>query len=102
MRLEKWQALGNHFLLVARPDLPWPLDAARASLLCDPAVGFGADGVLEVEASADPPAVEVRVWNRDGSVAEISGNGTRIAAAWAAERLGVDELAVRTGAGEGR
>ena len=39
--------------------------------------------------------------NRDGSIAEVSGNGTRIAAAYAAERLGRSELRVRTGAGEG-
>jgi diaminopimelate epimerase len=41
------------------------------------------------------------VHNRDGSIAEISGNGTRIAAAYAAERLGSGELRVHTGAGTG-
>jgi diaminopimelate epimerase len=96
MRIAKWQALGNHFLTCEDP--PWPITPARARLLCDPAVGLGADGVLEIALSED---VAVVVHNRDGSIAEISGNGTRIAAAYAAERLGRTELLVHTGAGTG-
>jgi diaminopimelate epimerase len=101
MRVEKWQALGNHFLVVERAALPFPLTPARARLLCDAARGPGADGVLEVSVGGAAD-VEVVVHNRDGSVAEVSGNGTRIAVAYAAERLGRDELSVRTGAGKGR
>src|SRR4051812_38010277 len=101
MRLEKWTALGNHFLLAERDGLPFPLNARRAQILCDPAVGLGADGVLEVW-TPDGADVAVRVWNLDGSIAEVSGNGTRIAVAWAAERIGGDELTVETGAGIGR
>ena len=97
MRIAKWQALGNHFLTCE--GAPWPITPARARLLCDPALGLGADGVLEI-ALADGE-VDVVVHNRDGSVAEISGNGTRIAAAYAAGRLGCSELRVRTGAGTG-
>jgi diaminopimelate epimerase len=101
MRLAKWTALGNHFLLAERAALPWALSAARAQILCDPATGLGADGVLETW-TPDDADVAVRVWNLDGSIAEVSGNGTRIAVAWAAGRLGRDELAVRTDAGPGR
>ncbi len=101
MRVEKWQALGNHFLLWEREHAPFPMTAPRARLLCDDALGFGADGVLDVRLGGRAD-VEVVVLNRDGSVAEISGNGTRIACAWAAERLGRDELTVHTGAGLGR
>ena len=54
-----------------------------------------------LELSLDGDEVAVVVHNRDGSIAEISGNGTRIAAAYAAERLGRRELRVRTGAGTG-
>jgi diaminopimelate epimerase len=97
MRVAKWQGLGNHFLVVERP--PWPLTPARVRLLCDPALGLGADGVLELELADDEVAVVVH--NRDGSIAEVSGNGTRIAAAHAAERLGRTQLRVRTGAGAG-
>jgi diaminopimelate epimerase len=97
MRIEKWQALGNHFLVCEKP--PWPLTPARARLLCDVALGLGADGVLELTLEGDEVAVVVH--NRDGSIAEVSGNGTRIAAAYATERLGRGEMRVRTGAGKG-
>jgi diaminopimelate epimerase len=97
MRIAKWQALGNHFLTCEEP--PWPITPARARLLCDAALGLGADGVLELTLGEDD--VTVVVHNRDGSIAEISGNGTRIAAAYAAERLGSGELRVHTGAGTG-
>lgn len=97
MRVEKWHALGNHFLVVEAP--PWPITPARARLLCDVALGLGADGLLELSLAGDEVAVVVH--NRDGSIAEISGNGTRIAAAYAAERLGLGELRVHTGAGGG-
>ena len=97
MRVAKWQALGNHFLVVEGP--PWPITPARARLLCDVALGLGADGVLELALDGDEVAVIVH--NRDGSIAEVSGNGTRIAVAHAAERLGRNELRVRTGAGTG-
>jgi diaminopimelate epimerase len=97
MRVAKWQGLGNHFAIVELP--PWPLTPERVRLLCDPALGLGADGVLEVSLADDVVAVVVH--NRDGSIAEVSGNGTRIAVAYAAERLGRSELRVRTGAGLG-
>jgi diaminopimelate epimerase len=101
MRLAKWTALGNHFLLAEREALPFALNAARAHMLCNPSTGLGADGVLELWTPADAD-LAVRVWNLDGSVAEVSGNGTRIAAAWAAQRLGRDQLTIRTDAGLGR
>jgi diaminopimelate epimerase len=101
VRLAKWTALGNHFLLAERDTLALALNEARARILCDPAVGLGADGVLEVWTPEDAD-VAVRVWNLDGSIAEVSGNGTRIAVAWAAERLGRSELTVATDAGVGR
>src|SRR3954471_13618698 len=100
MRIEKWQALGNHFLVVEREALPFPLTEARARLLCDGALGPGADGVPAGSLGGEV-AGSVVVHNRDGSIAEVSGNGTRIAAAYAAERLGRDRLAVQTGAGSG-
>jgi len=51
-----------------------------------------ADGMLEV---ADDG--EVTIWNPDGSQAEMSGNGTRIAARWLAGRTGEDVVTVRVG-----
>jgi diaminopimelate epimerase len=99
--IAKWTALGNHFLLVERAALPFALNAAVTRILCDPATGLGADGVLELWEPADAE-LAVRVWNLDGSVAEVSGNGTRIAVAHAAARDGLQELSVRTDAGLGR
>lgn len=84
MRFEKWQGTGNHHVVVERDALPWPMTAERARLLCDPHVGIGADGVLEV--SDDDGRPRMTVWNADGSVAENCGNGIRIVARYLAER----------------
>ncbi len=78
MKFEKWQALGNDYLIVEAEQLPWPLTAARVRRLCAPHTGVGADGVLELSRSADPGLVaELRIFNPDGSEAELSGNGAR-------------------------
>ncbi len=78
MRFEKWQALGNDYLIVEAAALPWELTAARAQRLCDPHFGIGADGLLLLSRSDDPAFVaELRIFNPDGSEAELSGNGAR-------------------------
>lgn len=92
MRFSKWHALGNAYLLVEGEQLT----PERARELCDPEAGIGSDGVLEVLA-VDGPHAEVLVWNPDGSTAELSGNGARIAARWLAERAGVSEVSLRVG-----
>ena len=96
MQFWKWQALGNSYLLVERSDLGRPLDAELAGRLCDVRYGIGSDGVLEV-AAADGAEAEIVIWNPDGSVAEFSGNGSRIAAAWLARRMGEDRVTVWAG-----
>jgi len=55
-----------------------------------------ADGILEVVAVHGATA-EIVIWNPDGSIAELSGNGTRIAARWLAERVDADEVTIRVG-----
>ncbi len=78
MRFEKWQALGNDYLVVEGEGLPWELTAARVRLLCDPHFGLGSDGVLLLSRSDDPEHVaSLRIFNPDGSEAELSGNGAR-------------------------
>jgi diaminopimelate epimerase len=57
------------------------------------------DGILEVLARGDD-WVEIAIWNPDGSRAEMSGNGTRIAARWLAERTGAERVTVRVGGRE--
>ena len=88
MKLSKWQALGNDYLLVEQAELTQPLTPDRVRELCDYHYGVGSDGLLEV-ASVDGARAEVRIWNPDGSTAELSGNGVRIVAAWLARRVAV-------------
>lgn len=78
MRFEKWQALGNDYVIVEADGLPWQISAGRVRRLCDPHFGIGADGVLLLSRSDDPSLVaELRIFNPDGSEAELSGNGAR-------------------------
>ena len=65
-------------------------------LLCDYHFGVGSDGVLEV-VSAEGTEAEVVIWNPDGSTAELSGNGTRIAARWLARESDVDTVRIAVG-----
>jgi diaminopimelate epimerase len=91
MRFSKWHALGNSYLVVEAP-----VDAELARRLCDIRYGIGSDGVVEVR-SAEGARAEIAIWNPDGSVAEFSGNGSRIAAAWLARRSGATELVLAVG-----
>jgi diaminopimelate epimerase len=93
MRFSKWHALGNSYLVVEREALARPLDPELARRLCDVRYGIGSDGVVEV-VEADGARAEIAIWNPDGSAAEFSGNGSRIAAAWLAARAGVPAVTV--------
>ena len=84
-----WRALGNTYVVVEPGTTRLDDDAARA-------LAGDSDGVLEVIAAAGD-RVEVAIWNADGSRAELSGNGTRIAAAWLAARSGAQRIDVVVG-----
>jgi diaminopimelate epimerase len=99
MRFSKWHGLGNDYLLLERGDVGGPLEPETVRRLCDPHVGIGADGILEVVAEWGPRA-EIAIWNPDGSTAELSGNGTRIASRWLARRAGTDEVTIVVGSRE--
>jgi diaminopimelate epimerase len=78
MRFEKWQALGNDYMIVERDRLGFELTPARVRRLCEPHFGVFADGVLELSRSQDERFVaRLRIFNPDGSEAELSGNGAR-------------------------
>jgi diaminopimelate epimerase len=94
MPFSRWRAAGNEYLLVERTELGTALTPERVRA----EVGE-ADGILEVVAARDAEA-EIVVWNQDGSTAELSGNGTRIAARWLAERTGARDVRVRVGSRE--
>src|SRR5207237_10157011 len=87
MRSSKWHALGNSYLLLEDAELT---PERVRELVGD------ADGILAVEVTG-ADAADVTIWNPDGSQAELSGNGTRIAARWLAERAGADVVRVRVG-----
>jgi diaminopimelate epimerase len=89
MTSSKWSAHGNVYLLVEEERLT----PDRARELCS---AYETDGVLEV-LDVHGAEAEIAVWNPDGSRAELSGNGTRIAARWLAERVGADEVRIRVG-----
>ncbi|HVN61247.1 MAG TPA: diaminopimelate epimerase [Gaiellaceae bacterium] len=93
MRFSKWHALGNSYLLVERSEAGAPLTPERAQAL---SAGADSDGVLEVLFATDDE-LTVLIWNPDGSLAEMSGNGTRIAAAWLAQRTGSPDVHVHVG-----
>lgn len=102
MKFEKWQALGNDYLILEQERLPWSLTETRIEWLCDQHFGVGADGVLLLSKSKNPEFVaELRIFNPDGSEAELSGNGAREAIlylrrnGWTEE----DEFAISTVAG---
>jgi len=78
VRFEKWQALGNDYVIVEHDALPFELTAERVRALCAPHTGIGADGILELSRSDEPGFVAgLRIFNPDGSEAELSGNGAR-------------------------
>ena len=93
VRFSKWHALGNSYLLLESADLAPAVDEELVRRLCDVRVGIGSDGLLEVLA-VDGARADVAVWNPDGSKAEFSGNGSRIAAAWLARRAGAAAVTV--------
>ena len=92
MKLSKWQALGNDYLLLERAELAAPLTPDRVRHLCDYHFGVGSDGLLEV-LSVDGSRGAVKIWNPDGSTAELSGNGARIVAAWLSRSAGTPHVA---------
>jgi diaminopimelate epimerase len=96
LRFAKWHGLGNDYLLVEREDVGGALDPPLVRRLCDYHFGIGSDGVLEV-LSAVGARAEIVIWNPDGSTAELSGNGTRIAARWLARRSGINEVTIAVG-----
>ncbi len=103
MRFEKWQALGNDYIILERAELPFELTPARIRKLCAGHFGVFADGVLLLCAANDPSLVaELRIYNPDGSEAELSGNGAREAILYLRQRdwTELDSFSIATAAGE--
>jgi diaminopimelate epimerase len=96
MQLEKWHGIGNAYLVIEERELPVDLEltAPRVQRICDPDLGVGSDGILLIGAGEGRP--RVRIFNPDGSEAEFSGNGTRIAAGYLMRRDALGALELET------
>jgi diaminopimelate epimerase len=102
MRFEKWQALGNDYAILEREELAFELTPARVRRICEAHFGVFADGVLLLSRTDDPAYVaELRIFNPDGSEAELSGNGAREAILYLRRRGWTerDEFTILTAAG---
>jgi diaminopimelate epimerase len=98
--LQKWHGAGNDFLVdvIEQGSAPW-WTPERAKAICNRSTGLGADGLLVATVGADTGMV---LYNADGSIAEMSGNGIRVLAA-AVRRVTREnwkDLTIQTGAGE--
>jgi diaminopimelate epimerase len=103
VNFEKWQALGNDYVILDERALTFELTPARIRRLCDPHVGIGGDGIVLVSAPSGPGLVaRLRIFNPDGSESRLSGNGTREAILYLRRHrwTGEDRFSVQTGAGD--
>lgn len=102
MDFEKWQALGNDYLILEQRQLGFELTPARVRKLCAGHTGVFADGVLLLSEPDQPGFVaQLRIFNPDGSEAELSGNGSREAVLYL-RRTGwtdSDTFSIQTAAG---
>ena len=96
----KAHGAGNDFLFTWEHDAPSADPAALARAICSRRTGVGADGWYLMASGAAGAEASLRLFNSDGSTAELSGNGTRCAAAVLVEAgLAGPEITVLTGAG---
>ncbi len=94
----------NDFLLSWRSEVPPDIKsdlnlAAAARAICDRHTGVGADGWLLLDPSTEAD-VAIQLYNSDGSISELSGNGTRCVAVYLVESgRGGESVRIATGAG---
>jgi diaminopimelate epimerase len=105
VEFEKWHALGNDYLIVEQDALPFELTPARIRAICAGHTGVFSDGILVLSAPDEPGFVaRLRIFNPDGSEAEMSGNGSRQAVLYLRRRgwASADQFSIQTVAGEVR
>jgi diaminopimelate epimerase len=93
----KAHACGNDFLIIEE-SLAHNRHAALARKLCSRNTGIGADGIEFLHRRPNGELF-LRLFNADGSEAELSGNGTRCVAAWLAASEGLQQVALGTHGG---
>jgi diaminopimelate epimerase len=100
---EKWHALGNDYVIIEAANLPFELTSARVRAICAPHTGVAADGILLLSEPEDSGYVaRLRIFNPDGSEAELSGNGAREAVMYLRRHhwTDADAFAIETAAGD--
>jgi diaminopimelate epimerase len=103
VEFEKWHALGNDYVIIEAANLPFTLSEPRIQAICAPHTGVGSDGILLLSEADDPRLVaRLRIFNPDGSEAEVSGNGAREAVLYLRRRgwASSDTFSIQTAAGE--
>ena len=101
VQFSKWQGLGNNYIVVHEEQLPFELTPARVRLLCDRNLGIGSDGILLIGEQTGEARFKLRIFNPDGSEAEMCGNGVRmVARKLQMESLIADTVVLETAAGE--
>jgi len=103
VEFEKWHALGNDYVIVEAADLPFELTAARIQAICASHTGVCADGILLLSKPEQSGYVaRLRIFNPDGSEAELSGNGAREAVMYLRRHRWTDDdsFAIQTAAGD--
>ena len=103
MEFEKWHALGNDYVIVEAADLPFELTAPRIQAICASHTGVSADGILLLSKPEQTGYVaRLRIFNPDGSEAELSGNGAREAVMYLRKHrwTDADSFVIETAAGE--
>lgn len=104
MKFEKWHGLGNDFILVDQVEFrQLGLEPRQGAIqLCHRNFGIGADGLVLLKRVENAAAqVDMRIYNSDGSEAEMCGNAIRCVAVYARKHYGFSgtELLVQTKAG---
>ena len=102
MKFEKWNALGNDYIVMEERNLPFPLTPRRIERICALHFGVGSDGILLLSETEERGMVaSLRIFNPDGSEAELSGNGAREAVMYLRRRgwTDNDSFSIMTAAG---
>jgi diaminopimelate epimerase len=102
MRFSKWQGLGNTYIVLHEQEIPFELTPERVRYLCDRNVGIGSDGILVIGRRSGEDRFPLRIFNPDGSEAEMCGNGVRMVARklHMEGMIGGDTVVLETAAGE--
>jgi len=103
VEFEKWQALGNDYVIVEAAALAFELTPGRIRAICAAHTGVSSDGILLLSEPDQPGTIaRLRIFNPDGSEAELSGNGAREAVLYLRRRgwTDADTFSIETAAGE--